>query len=88
MMKFAGMRTARLDVLYMQAKKDHQNPMDLNSSPGLAFLEDVTCDGIVSVLVLSKFLLVSRIIWLNSLGCKPTRNSRERERAYQILTVK
>ena len=43
MMKFAGMRTARLDLLYMEAKTNHPNPMDLNSPPGMAFLDYVQC---------------------------------------------
>ena len=38
MMKFAGMKTARLDLLYMQAKQGGQNPMDINTSPGFALL--------------------------------------------------
>lgn len=43
MMKFAGMRTARLDLLYMEAKNNRPNPMDLNSPPGMAL-------GIMAVL--------------------------------------
>lgn len=43
MMKFAGMRTARLDLLYMEAKNNRPNPMDLNSPPGMAFLDCVYC---------------------------------------------
>ena len=38
MFRYAEMPAARLDLLYMDAMENRQNPMDLTSDPGMANL--------------------------------------------------
>ena len=36
MFDYGGFKTAKLDILYMSAEKDRQNPMDLTTDAGMA----------------------------------------------------
>ena len=38
MFRYADFKSARLDLDYMQATQDHENPMDLLSNSGMATL--------------------------------------------------
>lgn len=38
MMRYGGLRSAKLDITYMEAEPGRQNPMDLTTDSGMAFL--------------------------------------------------